>query len=79
MKELEQKKKLEDAISTMNKSKAEALKEIDYKGNLMRHLYQTGDITGAKDIYDQHFNTNKEKEKRATMPPMEDLNDEERG
>jgi hypothetical protein len=68
LKELEQKKRLEDALSTMNRSKAEAMKEIDYKGNLMRHLYQTGDMMAAKDIYNQHFNPKKEKEKQDVPP-----------
>ena len=76
LRELEQKKKLEDAISTMNRSKAEAMKEMDYKGNLMRHLYQTGDITGAKDIYNQHFNTKKEKDKAENAPQIPDDEDE---
>jgi len=77
MKELEQKKKLEEAIYTMNKSKAEAMKELDFKGNLMRHLYQTGDVAGAKDIYNQHFNKNAEKEKAERLPPIPIHNDEE--
>lgn len=77
MKELEQKKKLEEAIYTMNKSKAEAMKELDFKGNLMRHLYQTGDVAGAKDIYNQHFNKNAEKEKAERLPPIPVHNDEE--
>jgi hypothetical protein len=71
-KEIEQRRRLEDAVKDMNKSKADAMKEIDYKGNLMRHLYQTGDVTGAKDIYETHFNIKKEKEKKENMPSYDD-------
>jgi hypothetical protein len=76
LKELEQKKKLEDAISTMNKKKAEAMKEIDFKGNLMRHLYQTGDVAGAKALHQQYFETKKEKDKSDNGPNIEDIDRE---
>lgn len=74
LKELDQKKKLEEAIYTMNKEKAEAMKEIDFKGNLMRHYYQTGDITAAKDLHKQYFDTKKDANGRpeGTMPPLEE-------
>lgn len=77
LKELEQKKKLEDAINTMDKKKAEAMKEIDFKGNLMRHLYQTGDITAAKDIHKQYFDTKNEKEGRVILAPISDMDAED--
>jgi len=57
LRELEQKKKLEEAIFTMNKEKAEAMKEVDYKNSLMRHYYQTGDMVAAKDLHKQLVGT----------------------
>jgi hypothetical protein len=73
LKELEQKKKLEDAIFTMNKEKAEAMKEIDFKGNLMRHYYQTGDINAAKDLHKQYFEKKKEGELSSILPPIDEF------
>jgi len=61
----------------MNKEKAEAMKEIDFKGNLMRHYYQTGDMVAAKDIHKQYFGI--KKEGPAVIPesqPDEDLEDD---
>lgn len=78
LKELEQKKKLEDAIFTMNKDKAEAMREIDFKGNLMRHYYQTGDINAAKDLHKQYFEKKKEGEGASNLPPIDEfLQDED--
>jgi hypothetical protein len=76
LRELEQKKKLADAINTMNKEKAEAMKEIEFKGNLMRHLYQTGDTTAALDIHKQYFDVKKEKEKPEPLPPIPDYDED---
>jgi len=73
LKELEQKKKLEDAIFTMNKEKAEAMKEIDFKGNLMRHYYQTGDINAAKDLHKQYFEKKKEGAESSNLPPIDEF------
>jgi hypothetical protein len=72
LKELEQKRKLADAINTMNKEKAEAMKEIEFKGNLMRHLYQTGDTTAALDIHKQYFEVKKDKDKPEPIPQIDD-------
>lgn len=47
------------------------MKEIDFKGNLMRHYYQTGDIVAAKDIHKQYFDTKKDVIPDG-VPPMED-------
>jgi hypothetical protein len=78
LKELEQKKKLEEAIFTMNKEKAEAMKEIDFKGNLMRHYYQTGDINAAKDLHKQYFEKKKDGTDQAqNLPPLEDFENDE--
>ena len=77
MKELEQKKKLTDAINTMNKEKAEAMKEIEFKGNLMRHLYQTGDTTAALDIHKQYFEK-KDKDKPDIAPQIDDYDESQK-
>jgi len=78
LKELEQKKKLEEAIFTMNKEKAEAMKEIDFKGNLMRHYYQTGDINAAKDLHKQYFEKKKDgNTQEGNMPPLEDFENDD--
>jgi hypothetical protein len=77
IKELEQKRRLEEAIYTMNKEKAEAIKEIDYKSNLMRHLYQTGDISAALDIHKQYFDVKKDKDKQE--PGLKDEFEDEDG
>jgi hypothetical protein len=78
LKELEQKKKLEEAIFTMNKEKAEAMKEIDFKGNLMRHYYQTGDINAAKDLHKQYFEKKKDgSDQTGNLPPLEDFENED--
>lgn len=78
LKELEQKKKLEEAIFTMNKEKADAMKEIDFKGNLMRHYYQTGDINAAKDLHKQYFEKKKDGNAQAeNLPPLEDFENDE--
>lgn len=77
LKELEQKKKLEEAIFTMNKEKAEAMKEIDFKGNLMRHYYQTGDINAAKDLHKQYFEKKKDGSTQPDVPALEDFENDD--
>jgi hypothetical protein len=77
LKELDQKRRLEEAISSMSKEKAEAMKEIDFKGNLMRHYYQTGDMEAAKDIHKQYFGVKKEAPVvHENPPPDEELDDD---
>jgi len=78
LRELEQKKKLADAINTMNKEKAEAMKEIEFKGNLMRHLYQTGDTTAALDIHKQYFEVKKDKDKPEITPQIDDYDESQK-
>jgi hypothetical protein len=65
LKELEQKRRFDEAVFNMSKEKADAMKEIDFKGNLMRHYYQTGDFEAAKDIHKQYFG---KKEKNNNAP-----------
>lgn len=62
LKEIEQKKKFDEVLYSMNKEKADEMKEVEFKGNLMRHYYQTGDLVAAKDIHKQYFSCKKEKE-----------------
>jgi hypothetical protein len=77
MKEIEQKRKLEDAIYTMNKEKAEAMKESEFKGNLIRHYYQTGDIVTAKEMHKQYYGNKNEDKDKEKIP--EDLDDNDGG
>ena len=42
------------------------MKEVEFKSNLMRHYYQTGNIKKAKDIHEKLVGT-KEGEKRSDM------------
>ena len=78
LRELEQKKKLADAINTMNKEKAEAMKEIEFKGNIMRHLYQTGDTTAALDIHKQYFEVKKDKDKPDITPQIDNYDESQK-
>ena len=55
LRELEQKKKLDEAIYAMNREKAEAMRERELKENLMRYYYQTSNIDAAKDLHKQVF------------------------
>jgi hypothetical protein len=75
LKELEQKKKLDEAIYTMSKEKAEAMKEMEMKENLMRYYYQTSDIGAAKEIHKQVFGVKKDKEPE-NVPLIEDIDDD---
>jgi hypothetical protein len=65
LRELDEKRRLDDALYNMNREKAEAMKEIDFKGNLMRHYYQTGDMEAAKDIHKQYFGKRKDGKEQA--------------
>ena len=60
LKELEQKKKLDEAIYAMNREKAEAMREIELKENLMRYYYQTSNINAALDLHKQVFGSNED-------------------
>lgn len=52
------------------------MKEIDFKGNLMRHYYQTGDFVAAKDIHKQYFGTKKDTPAPEGAPPVEDFDND---
>lgn len=54
-KEMEQKRKLDKAIYTMNKEKAEAMRELELKENLMRYYYQTSNINAALNLHKEVF------------------------
>ena len=60
LKELEKKKKLDEAIYAMNREKAEAMREIELKENLMRYYYQTSNINAALDLHKQVFGSNED-------------------
>lgn len=62
LREMEQQKKLDEAIYAMNREKAEAMREIEIQENLMRYYYQTSNIDAAKEIHKQVFGTKKENE-----------------
>jgi hypothetical protein len=51
LKEIEQNERLKEAIYTMNKAKADDMKELIYKNQLMKHHYKTGNIEAAKTIH----------------------------
>ena len=44
----------------MNREKAEAMREIELKENLMRYYYQTSNINAALDLHKQVFGSNED-------------------
>lgn len=59
----------------MSKEKAEQMKEVDFRSHLMRHYYQTGNITAAKDIHNEFYGKKKENKPKETTK-QEDYEDD---
>lgn len=73
LKELEQKKKLDEAIYTMNKEKAEAMRERELKENLMRYYYQTSNINAALNLHKEVFESNNQKKTKIKFDSDDDI------